>query len=229
MWTHTRLGKWPRVRQRETTVRIHAKADATTTTTTRHTNSRCTNMMTSWHFQTYPSLYQCNSSYRRGGHRGTAPVTDPRWQETFQTSSRPASFPRGSFAPRWLNSPSSNKKQIRHLAVRRWSFLRLSVPLPWEWEGAGWHLQKGSAVADQTKWPGERKEGRERSRRDSTLEQTCGSQTPCEGLWSYAASAIQLIESEKTATSVKRNSRWQDLKRELSHPRRLFGVPLICV
>lgn len=126
MWTHTRLGKWPRVRQRETTVRIHAKADATTTTTTRHTNSRCTNMMTSWHFQTYPSLYQCNSSYRRGGHRGTAPVTDPRWQETFQTSSRPASFPRGSFAPRWLNSPSSNKKQIRHLAVRRWSFLRLS-------------------------------------------------------------------------------------------------------
>lgn len=30
MWTHTILGKWPRVRQRETTVRIHAEADATT-------------------------------------------------------------------------------------------------------------------------------------------------------------------------------------------------------
>lgn len=73
------------------------------------------------HFQTYRSLYQCNSSYRRGGHRGTAPVTDSWWQETFQKSSRLSSFPRGNLAPRWLNSPSSNKKQIRNLAERRCS------------------------------------------------------------------------------------------------------------
>lgn len=44
MWTHTILGKWPRVRQRETTVRIHAEADATTTTTTHfRINTRCAN------------------------------------------------------------------------------------------------------------------------------------------------------------------------------------------
>lgn len=49
MWTHTILGKWPRVRQRETTVRIHAEADGTKTTTTTTThfriNTRCANMV----------------------------------------------------------------------------------------------------------------------------------------------------------------------------------------
>lgn len=45
MQTHTRLGKWPRVRQRETTVRIHAEAAATTTDF--RINTRCANMVTS--------------------------------------------------------------------------------------------------------------------------------------------------------------------------------------
>lgn len=72
MWTHTILGKWPRVRQRETTVRIHAKGDAIAT----HFKHKMHKNDGARHFQTYRSLYQCNSSYRRGGHRGTAPVTD---------------------------------------------------------------------------------------------------------------------------------------------------------
>lgn len=77
--------------------------------------------------------------------------------------------------------------QTHHLATKSRSVtVPLSFPpdwvkLPWESEGAGWHWQKGSAPAGQTKWPGERKEGRGRSRRGSTLEQTCGRQTPCEG------------------------------------------------
>lgn len=118
IWTHTISDNWSRVRQRETAVRFHAKADNRNTEEVDTETKQCPTLP-----QTYQSWYRYNSSYRTGCRRERAPLTDPRQRRTWQKSSLPFSSPCGSFAPRWPDSPSKAETE-RWLKGERCALLR---------------------------------------------------------------------------------------------------------